>query len=257
MIVRCLVDRVDHVDLTRSYEEVWPEQVRARYEAVEVRNAAGIIATTNPAAWRDLIDVLDGFSLLTSDLVDPGGNESKLAARLNAAFRARGWREARVDTHITLRLVLRPYRPAGETAAVERETEVENKGFQVDCFRDRIALDVEWNAKDGNLDRDIAAYRALYDHGLIDAGIIVTRTTDDLRSLGERLRLEAGMDPEDARKVLATSTTTNLPKLLPKITRGDGGGCPILAIGICARTWEHAPGQRRVAVTPPVKDPLR
>ena len=30
-------------------------------------------------------------------------------------------------------------------------TETVNEGYKVDNFRDRIALDVEWNAKDGNL----------------------------------------------------------------------------------------------------------
>jgi hypothetical protein len=37
----------------------------------------------------------------------------------------------------------------------------------------RVALDVEWHAKDGNLDRDIVAYRALDDAGIMDGAVMV------------------------------------------------------------------------------------
>ena len=104
-------------------------------------------------------------------------------------------------------------------------------------MKGRIALDVEWNAKDGNLDRDISAYRALYDAGLIDGAVLVTRTQEELRTLAVRLALEAGITDEDARRRLQTTTTTNLPKLLPRMTRGDAGGCPVLAVAISSRCW--------------------
>lgn len=78
------------------------------------RNAAAILASTNPEGFREIIDVLEGFSLTTSDLVNPGGNESKIAAVLNAAFRNNGWREGRFDTEITGSLNIMPYRAADE-----------------------------------------------------------------------------------------------------------------------------------------------
>lgn len=46
----------------------------------------------------------------------------------------------------------------------------ESESYLIDNVKDRVALDIEWHAKDGNLDRDLAAYRAFYDTGLIDAG---------------------------------------------------------------------------------------
>lgn len=229
------------MDLTTSYSTALPAQTLARYEAVEVRNGAGVLSATNPDQLADIVTVLDDFELLTEDLVKPGGNESKLAARLNKAFRARGWRESRVDTRMTLALRRMPYRPAGEKKPETVETEVFNEGFKVDNILGRVALDVEWNAKDGNLDRNLSAYRALYEHALIDCAVIITRTTKDLQELGQRLRREAGLPEEEVVKVLATSTTTNFDKLIPRLTRGDSGGCPVLAIGICARTWEDAP----------------
>lgn len=217
------------MDLTSSYADVFPPGVLARYEFLETRNAAAILAATNPEALAQLVQVLRGFALRTSDLLNPGGNESALAARLNGAFRSQGWREGRVDTSIKLQLWLMPYHPDGESDPTLLETETANQGYKVDNVRDRVALDVEWNAKDGNLDRDIAAYRALYDAALIDVGVMVTRTQNDLRELGAALGAP--------NKILGTTTTTNVEKLRPRVTRGDTGGCPFLAVLICAKTW--------------------
>jgi hypothetical protein len=132
---------------------------------------------------------------------------------------------------------LQPYSAAGEKGTVTRESEVYNEGYKVDNVKGRIALDVEWNAKDGNLDRDIGAYRAQYDAGLIDGAVLITRTQEEIRALAYRLALEHGLPEEEARKRLQTTTTTNLPKLLPRMTRGDAGGCPVLAIAISTRCW--------------------
>ncbi|WP_285031916.1 BglII/BstYI family type II restriction endonuclease [Mycolicibacterium sp. lyk4-40-TYG-92] len=230
------------MDLTDSYARVLPTHIRDRYEFIETRNAAAILAATNPQRFDELLTALDEFQLRTDDLVQPGGQETELAARLNTAFRNKGWREARVDTRIRLELRKMPHKPAGEVHPTLEDTEVFNEGYKVDNFVDRLALDVEWNAKDGNLDRDLSAYRALYDAALIDVAVIITRTQTDLRTLGYRLGIEAGMDDERARRILATTTTTNTEKLRPRMQRGDSGGCPLLAVAICARTWaDHVP----------------
>lgn len=227
------------MDLTTSYEDVVASDVRQRYVFREVRNAAKILSATNPDQFADIEAVLSEFELLTTDLVEKGGQESKLAARLNEAFRSRGWREARVDTLIRLSLRMMAYKPAGENDAVIADTETLNEGYKVDNFLGRVALDVEWNAKDGNLDRDIAAYRALYDAGLIDGAVIITRTLE-LRELGRRLGLDAGLSEAAAKKILGTTTTTNLLKLQPRLERGDAGGCPLLVVAIAEDTWDPA-----------------
>ncbi|MCR6495098.1 hypothetical protein LJB71_01765 [Thermomonas sp. S9] len=224
------------MDLTTSFQNHVPQDVLARYQFAETRNAAAIFAATNRHAFDQLLTVLRNFQLKSSDLLNPGGQESDLAARMNRAFREHGWREARVDTLIQLSLQRTPLAAAGEVRLDPIITETRNEGYKVDNFRDRIALDVEWNAKDGNLDRDIGAYRSLYDAALIDVGVLITRTLD-LRDLGRHLALEAGMPPEQARRILNTTTTTNREKLLPRLTRGDAGGCPILAVFICPETY--------------------
>jgi len=227
------------VDLTSSWQDAVPSDVLERYEFMETRNAAAVLASTNPKAFGDLLDALRSFTLLTGDLVDAGGNESKLAARLNRLFRERGWRETRADVVTVLTLTIHPYAPAGESQKTTiAGEEVSAVGFKVDNFKDRVALDVEWNAKDGNLDRDVGAYRAWYDLALIDVGVIITRTQNDIRDLAKRLAMAAGATEAEAKRRFGTTTTTNFDKLRPRLERGDGGGCPILAVGICARTWD-------------------
>jgi hypothetical protein len=225
------------VDLTESFVRVFDETLRRRYQFFETRNAAAILSATNPERFVDVVWALHEFELRTSDLITPGGSESNLAARLNDSFRRRGWRESRVDTVIKLRLLKRRHAGSGETEDQTIDTEVTNEGYLVDNVAGRVALDVEWNAKDGNLDRDLSAYRALYDAGLIDVAVMITRTQPDLRALAYRLGREAGLDHQTANRILGTTTSTNTTKLLPRIQRGDTGGCPILVVAICEWTW--------------------
>ncbi|WP_285658490.1 BglII/BstYI family type II restriction endonuclease [Actinomycetospora sp. NBRC 106375] len=231
------------MELTQGWSTVLPSAVVERYELRETRNAAAVLAATSPDEFGEICAVLADFVLTTADLVEAGGNESRLAARLNAAFRSRGWREGRVDTVVTSRLQVQPWAPAGEHGVTVRESEVVNEGYKVDNVKGRVALDVEWNAKDGNLDRDVGAYRALYDAGLIDGAVLLTRTHDDLRELARELTRAAGGSDDEVRSRLSTSTTTHLGKLASRMTRGDAGGCPLLAVAISRRCWTPAPGE--------------
>ena len=206
-----------------------PEKTLSRYEWAETRNAAAILAATNPDQFSQLIQVLDEFKIsIQRDIIDAGGNESAGTALLNTAFRKRGWREGDYNQMVTSRLRLLPYAPAGEKVHSVQETIVSSPSYLVHNIQGRVALDVEWHAKDGNLDRDISAYRALYEAGIIDAAVMITTKREDMR--------EITLQNNPASKKWMTSTTTNLTKVIPKITRGDGGGCPILIAAVCRRT---------------------
>lgn len=218
------------MDLTESYSRVFPKDILRRYEMREVRNAAAVISQTNPAEFASISRILKEFALTRDDVLSPGKNEGKIAKRLNREFRDSGWREGRYDTRITSSLRLMPHRPAGERKPMVVQSEVVSEGYKVDNVKGEVALDVEWNAKDGNLDRDVSAYRSLYEVGIIVAGVIVTRTQQDLRELGAEL---------GRPKFLNTTTTTNLEKLGPRLTRGDAGGCPLLAVAITARCYRR------------------
>lgn len=218
------------MDLTKSFQRVLPEVILDRFEIRETRDAAAVIQNTNPGEFDEIVKILSEFRLTKEDIVTPGGSKGKVATRLDRAFRELGWREGRYDREITSKLRLMPYRAGGEKKARETETKVLSEGYKVDNVKGKIALDVEWHAKDGNLDRDVGAYRALYDVGIIAAGVVVTRSYQEIRDLALKL----------GRDAFKTTTTTTLEKLEPRITRGDAGGCPILAFGITSRCLSDA-----------------
>jgi len=92
---------------------------------------------------------------------------------------------------------------------------------KVDCFKNRVALEIEWNNKDPFFDRDLNNFRLLFELRAISVGIIITRC-DELQGIFNNLN----------RGTSYGNSTTHISKLLPRIKGGGGGGCPILVFGI-------------------------
>lgn len=213
------------VDLTESFVKELPRNILNRYDILEVRMATRVLSALNSTEFKNILAVLGALVLEKDDVLGAGKNKSRVAQRLDTAFRKQGWREVRHDIVISSIRTVQPYpRARRRTPARGLGPLIVNEGYKVDNFKNRVALDVEWHAKDGNLDRDLAAYRALYDAGIIDVGVIITRGHESLRSLA------LSMDP--ATKKFKTTTTTSIEKLEPRLTRGDSGGCPVVAFAI-------------------------
>ncbi|RAN78004.1 hypothetical protein B5P43_18405 [Bacillus sp. SRB_336] len=220
------------MDLTHSYKTIFSPDVLEKYTFLETRNAAAVFKASNPDHFDDLIKVLSDFHLYDADLLIPGGNRGQIPTRLDHAFEDEGWRAVRITTESALVGKMKASLSAKTYDIDFLNSRVTNPGFEVDNMKGRVAIDVEWNAKDGNLDRDLAAYRSLYDMGLIDVAAMITRDHEGIRKLaGEDL------NSTDAYRRLGTTTTTNMTKLEDRMTRGDGGGCPFLGIGITRTTW--------------------
>jgi len=208
-----------------SYLQVMPAPVLERYDFFETRNAARILQATNSAEASDLFEVLENFAVdEILDIVRPGGNESDTPSRLNAAFRQLAWREGSYAVTVTSKLVLRALGFPAERATGNQTS----ARYNIDNLKERVVIDTEWHAKDGNLDRDIASYRSLYDAGIIDCAVMVTMTRTKMQAWAKKL------DP--ASKKFSTTTTTNLEKVRHRLLRGDSGGRPIWIVAVCERT---------------------
>lgn len=216
------------MDLTDSNRTYVPAAVLNRYLWVEIRNAAAVISASNPQCFDDILHVLSAFEVRATDITTPGGNRGPIPIRLDGAFESLGWQAVRINTEFNLIGKVKGAR--GRTLF---QSSVASEGFEVDNMKHRVALDVEWNAKDGNLDRDLSAYRALYDVGLIDAAVIICRDFDGIMDLA-RVDLRS----DDAMRRMNSTTTTTIQKLEPRLSRGDAGGCPVLGIGITRETWD-------------------
>lgn len=179
-----------------------PQDLRDRYSVREWRNAAGILQTACPDEWNDICEVLRAFRLLRSEIQTAGGGLSPISQQINGAFDSRGWEEKKFETKI-----------------VVDATVYTSPTHLVDCFKGRVALELEWNNKNPFFDRDLNNFRLLFDLRAIDVGVILTRATE-LHGLFDELG-----------KSYVTSTTHE-DKLLPRLEGGGGGGCPVLTFAI-------------------------
>ncbi len=136
-----------------------PDDLRQRYHVKEWRNAAGVLSTACPAEWQDMLDVLRDFRLLKSEVVVGGGNRSLVSRRIDGAFYAKGWQEKGFETSITV-----------------DETKYDSPTHAVDCLKNGVALEMEWNNKDPFFDRDLNNFRLLFELRAIHAGVIITRS---------------------------------------------------------------------------------
>ena len=244
---------------TASYDnpDIVPPSIRDRYSFFEVRNACGVLAAVARDEWTDIIEVLDGFSFSANLLLQQGGNNSAMAGRLNGELRARGWAECKYVVRREGRIDYRRKGLASETLPV-----AEIPSYWVDNRKGRVLVDVEWNAKDGNLDRDLAAYRAWYEDGLIDGAVIITKDRPSLLDLALGLWADyrgACVDEvyaatrcpkkkRDDRQLelalpldLTTTTVTSLDQAQPRVDRGEAGTCPVAVIAVSERTWDRTP----------------
>lgn len=223
-----------------------PADIRDLYEVHEWRNAITVLAGSYSDEWRDILAVLREFRLSKSHLVKDtapsgssdadgdaataagGGNKSKVAKLLDQKFMNLGWAETSFDTNVTVtarrRLKGKKKGISPPTQAVD-SLEYDAPTHNVDCYKNHVALEVEWNNKNPFFDRDLNNFRLLFELRAIGVGVVITRC-DDLQQLFESL-----IPKKDAKQRYG-STTTHMSKLLPLLRGGGGGGCPILVFGI-------------------------
>jgi hypothetical protein len=182
----------------------FPNFVKKHYEIHEWKHASAILAKDFPAEYADVISILTDFRLKKSDVLTPGGGKSPIAKMIDHAFTSRGWREHGFDTKV-----------------IVDNAEFVSPTHKVDCFKNRVALEIEWNNKDPFFDRDLNNFRLLFDLRAISVGVIITRC-DSLQDIFDRLGKGDSYGP----------STTHMGNLLPRIEGGGGGGCPVLVFGI-------------------------
>lgn len=189
--------------------DLLPEDIRERYKLREWKHACAILKTDFPREWQDLIDLLRSFRLKRSWIARPGGRKSPVSEFIDGFLYRRGWVEKQFNTRMI----------------VDDEV-MESPTHKVDCYRNGVALEIEWNNKDPFFDRDLNNFRLLFDLRAISAGIIITRC-DDLQEIFNDLGRGASFG----------ASTTHMSKLIPRLEGGSGGGCPVLVIGITKKLY--------------------
>ncbi|MEW5965008.1 MAG: BglII/BstYI family type II restriction endonuclease [Pseudomonadota bacterium] len=186
-----------------------PNSVAAKFEVFDWRNALTILQAVHANEFEEIVRVLADFELRWSTLAAKGKNKTETAKLLDASLYRLGWVEKAFDTEILVDKVPTP-----------------SPTHSIDCYKNRVALEVEWNNKDPFFDRDLNNFRLLYDLRVIDVGVIITRTTALQRWLNDNHE----MLERDSSTYGAS--TTHFDKLKPKIEGGGAGGCPVLVFSI-------------------------
>ena len=228
---------------TKTYDDrsVLPDAARNAWCFLETNSACAVLKAVCPTEWAEIVEVLSTYRLDPKSWLKRGGNRGDIAAQIDDLFREKGWREARLDLETTGRIISKSNKVLEELPPVTQE------GYLVDNFKNRVVLDVEWNAKDGNLDRDLAAYRSWHEAGIISAAVIITKDRVSLLDLAKELwdAHQGGLpEAEKSSKLpidLETSTTTTFDKAELRVRRGVMGTCPVLIVGANRSTWNGLP----------------
>ncbi len=175
-----------------------------RYFFHEEYHGHSLFKACFPNEYRDVYEMLEGFSLTEADIVTPGGRRSSVPDKLDNFLQQRYWGVKQFDVNIQI---------DGTT----RHTPT----HEIDNFKNGVGVEVEWNNKDTFFDRDLNNFRLLHSVKALSVGIVITRC-DELQSIFNSLNV--------GRKYGAS--TTHIGKLMPKINSGGAGACPLFIIGI-------------------------
>ncbi len=186
-----------------------PEYLRDNYEVYEWKHACAILKEDFPNEWIDIISVLTNFRLKKSAIINPGGRKSQISEAIDSYLYDKGWVEKEFQTKV-----------------VVDDISMDSPTHKIDCFKNRVAIEIEWNNKDPFFDRDLNNFRLLFDLRAISIGVIITRC-DNLQDIFNDL----------GRGSSYGASTTHMSKLLPRIEGGSGAGCPILVFGISKKLY--------------------
>lgn len=186
-----------------------PQFVVDHYECHEWKHASAILSQDFPDEWQDLLDLLSNFRLKEAWINSGGGNKSALSGFIDGFLYDRGWVEKQFRTGVLI-----------------DDQRLDSPTHKIDCFKNGIALEIEWNNKDPFFDRDLNNFRLLFDLRAVSVGVIITRS-DELQDIFKDI----------GRGSSYGASTTHMSKLLPRIEGGGGAGCPLLVFGITKKLF--------------------
>lgn len=201
-----------------------------KFEFQSYGHALEILNEAFPVEWSEIQDCLARLSITLDDLRAAGGNETAIPKKIDDVLYPLGWREIRITGDLLVKLYPRKASQRGRFSDIpfdEKTIEGYIDGHNIDFIKDKVAFDLEWNSKDQTFDRDLLAMRTYFDCGLIEVGIIVTRSKE-LNDVFKTLKDKNG------KSLISKygASTTWMGKLEYRLKSRRNGGCPILAIGI-------------------------
>lgn len=201
-----------------------------KFEFQSYGHALEILNEAFPSEWTEIQHCLQNLSITVDDIASAGGNETAIPKKFDDVLYPLGWREIRITGDLLVKLYPRRANQRGRFSDQpfdEKIIEGYIDGHNIDFIKGKVAFDLEWNSKDQTFDRDLLAMRTYFDCGLIEVGIIVTRS----KELNEVFKETTAQNGKPLMSKYGASTTW-MGKLEYRLKSRRNGGCPILAIGI-------------------------
>lgn len=203
-----------------QWKTLIPDSIAQKYEFYNFNSALEILTQSHPGEFAEIVQTLERFEIRVEDILERGGNESKIPKKLSELLRPLGWAEVEISGDLIVRLL-----EGKKRKAVSREIVLKEfiSGHKIDYVKGDVAIDLEWNSKDQTFDRDLYAFRTFYECGVITCGVIITRSeslNQVFSALGNEIKNKYG------------ASTTWMGKLIPRIHARRHGGCPLLVVGI-------------------------
>ena len=202
---------------------VYPELLN-KYEFRNYGHALEILSEVFPKEWKEIQECLAKFVITEHDLLVAGGNESQIPKKFDDILYPYGWKEIKISGDLEVKLYQRLNKKSKSFATTPFDSKMIKgyiDGHNIDFVKGKVAFDLEWNSKDQTFDRDLLAMRTYFECGIIDVGIIVTRSTE-LVDIFKKLDINKKYGP----------STTHMDNFIYRLDSRRNGGCPILAIGI-------------------------
>lgn len=202
-----------------------PEDLTEKFEFYSYGHALEILTEAFPEEWGEIQKALRNLSITKDELTEGGGNESAIPPKFDEILYPLGWREIRIAGDLLIKFYPRQnaQRRGRFSSDPFDEKVIEGyiDGHNIDFLKNKVAFDLEWNSKDQTFDRDLLAMRTYFDCGIIDVGVIVTRS-ESLNDVFRQLNILSKYG----------ASTTWMGKLRYRLDSRRNGGCPILAVGI-------------------------
>lgn len=111
------------------WQDYIPQDLQSLYEIRDYHHAAAVLANEFPSEFKELCDPLRTFRINTQDIIDPGGNESRVPKKISELLRGKGWKEQQLKAEQVI---------DGHSIATDTH--------RIDYVKDRVVFDLEWNS---------------------------------------------------------------------------------------------------------------
>lgn len=213
-----------------------------RYEIHDFNHALVILKNSYQNEFKEILEILNNFELLASDIISAGGNKTGISNRIDSQFYLKGWTETSFKIKTSLERIDTKCEIKTKVKKVFKLDLSEVTTHKIDCFKNKVAFEIEWNNKAEFFIRDLNNFRLLNSKNLLSVGIIILTRSNELNDIFVELNPRyKEQNTEDNKKLKDKygASTTHVNKLINNVKDGAAGGCPILVIGIGKKTYRN------------------